>query len=58
MFLGCSKISVSVIVKHVQNIGIIMAFCLPEGNCYVFQCLGGTENIAGLWLARGDRYPA
>ena len=33
MFAGCSKISISVIVEHVQNIGIITAFCLPGGTC-------------------------
>ena len=52
MFVGCSETSVSVIVKHVQHVVIIVrAFCLPEGTCYVFQCLG-DRNITGLWLAR------
>ena len=30
MFLGCSEISISVIVKHEQHIGIIMVFCPPR----------------------------
>ena len=52
MFVGCSETSVSVIVKHVQHVVIIIrAFCLPEGTCYVFQCLR-DRNITGLWLAR------
>ena len=29
MFVVCSEISISVIVKHVQHIGIIRVFCLP-----------------------------
>ena len=29
MFVGCSEIIISVIVKHGQHIGIIRAFCLP-----------------------------
>ena len=29
MSVGCSEISISVIVEHVQHIGIIGAFCLP-----------------------------
>ena len=30
MFLGCSEISISVIVKHEQRIGIIMVFVRLE----------------------------
>ena len=47
MFARRPEISISVIVKHVQHVGIISAFCLR----------GGTEKIAGLWFARGDQYP-
>ena len=43
VFAGCSEISIIVIVEHVQNIRIIMAFCLP-GTCYVFQGLQGQKN--------------
>ena len=32
LFKGCFEISISVIVKHVQSIGIIRAFCLPGGT--------------------------
>ena len=31
--VGCFEISISVVVKHIQNIGIIRAFCLPGGTC-------------------------
>ena len=48
MFVGCSEIGGSVIVKHVQNTGIIKAFCLPWGKCYVFQCLGEQKKLLGL----------
>ena len=30
MFVGCSEISISVIVKNVQHIGIARAFCPPN----------------------------
>ena len=30
MFSGCSEISITVIVKHVQHIGIVSAFCPPN----------------------------
>ena len=46
--VGCSEISISVIVKHVQHIGIIRVFCLDWGNLLGFLVLGGTEKIAGL----------
>ena len=31
MFVDCSEISISGIVKHVQHFEIIRAFCLPGG---------------------------
>ena len=49
MFAGCSEISISVTVKHVQYIGVIGLFVSQGGN---FQCLGRTEKkYAGLWFA-------
>ena len=36
MFAESSEISQSVVVKYVQHIGIIRAFCLPGGTCPVF----------------------
>ena len=70
MFVGCSEISVSVIVKHMQNTGIIRTFCLPGGrvklssaygdrkHCWVVGCGCGLW-VAGLWLARegGGQFP-
>ena len=43
MFVGCSEISVNVIVKHKQHIGIIWPFCLPGGDLFMMVCglLGG-----------------
>ena len=32
VFVGCSEISISVIVKQLQPVGIIRAFCLPGGT--------------------------
>ena len=40
MFIGYSKISISVIIKHVQHIRITRAFYLPVDFLKVFQCLG------------------
>ena len=41
MFVSYSEVSVNVINKHVQHIGIIGAFCLSGGGLYVFQFLLG-----------------
>ena len=41
MFVGCSEVSISVIIKHVQHIGIIRAFYLSGGTYKVFQYLNG-----------------
>ena len=53
MFVGCFEISTSVIVEHVQSIGIIRGFCLLGGTLSAW----GAEEIDGLWFARGDQYP-
>ena len=56
MIIGCSEISISVIVKHVQHVGIIRAFvCL--GGLNKFFSAWGDRKIACLWFARGDQYP-
>ena len=47
MFPGGSEIIISVIVKHVQHVGIIRVFCLPGVTYYNFQYLGDRK-IAGL----------
>ena len=47
MFAGCSEISISVIVKHVQHIGIIRTFRM-RGGLIKFLSAWGTEKIAGL----------
>lgn len=57
MFADSSEISQSVVVKYVQHIGIIRAFCLLGGTCYNFQCLRGTEKLLGCGLLGGDQYP-
>ena len=52
MLVSCSEISISVIVKYVQHIGIIRAFCLPEGELLSFSVPGGTEknpDVAVCW---------
>ena len=52
MFVGCFEISLSVIVKHVQNIGIIRPFCLLRGTCEVFHfsAWGGQKKLLGYGL--------
>ena len=42
MSVGCSEIGISVIVKHVQHIRIIKAFCLPRGK--FFSCWGDRKS--------------
>ena len=49
MFAGCSEISISVIVKHVNYQGFLSAW----GDLLCFPVPGGSEKIAGLWFARG-----
>ena len=56
LFVGCSEISINVIVKHVQIIGIISAFCLPE-DLLSISVPWGTNRFVGLWIARGDQCP-
>ena len=41
MYVGCSEIGVSVLVKHVQHVRIIRVFCLPGG--LNFSVPGWTE---------------
>ena len=48
MFVGCSEICNSVIVKHVQHVGIIRAFCLPRGTYYAYYTQFDTFVL--LWL--------
>ena len=42
------------VVKHVQHVGIIRAFWMPEGLIKFFSAWG-TDEIAGLWFARRVR---
>ena len=53
---GFSEITKSIIVKHMQHVGLIRAFCLPRGGLAKFFSAWRTEKIAGLWFARGDQY--
>ena len=57
MFVGCSEISISVIVKHVQHVEQGPFVCL--GGLLSFSMTGGTKKIAGLWFVAGwgDQYP-
>ena len=56
MCIGFSENVINVIVKYVQYVEIILAFCLPGGLFKFFS--GGTEKITGLSFPRGkDQYP-
>ena len=44
MFVGCFEISISLIVKHVQNIGTVRNFYLYDGISYVFPP-GGQKKL-------------
>ena len=60
MSLGCYEISIPVIVKQMQHIGIIRVFCLPMGTYYVFQHLGRQIKLLGCGVLRwggGSQYP-
>ena len=41
MFVSYSEVSVNVINKHVQHIGIIRAFCLSGGDFTFFSSFWG-----------------
>ena len=52
VFAECPKIIISVMVNYVQYIGIIRAFHLSGGTCYVLQCLG-DKKLQGCGLLGG-----
>ena len=52
MFVGCSEISIKVIVKHVQHVGIIWACSQSWADLSRFSVPEWTEKIAVLWFAR------
>ena len=52
MFVGCSEISIKVIVKHVQHVGIIWACSQPWVDLSRFSVPEWTEKIAVLRFAR------
>ena len=54
MLVGISVIGISVIVKHVQQVRIIRAFCLLGVDLLSFSVPRWTEKIAGLGFARGE----
>lgn len=53
MFIGCSKISVNVIVNHVQHAGTIWTSSMPGVYLLSFSVPGQTKKMPGLWFARG-----
>ena len=52
MFVGCSEISINVVVKHVQHVGIIWACSQPWVDLSNFSVPEWTEKIAVLWFPR------
>ena len=51
MFVGCSELSKSVILKDMQHVGIFRAFYLPGGDLLSFSVPVGISKIAELWFA-------
>ena len=51
MFVGCSEISITFIVKHDQYIRVIKTFYM-HGDLLSFSVPVGAEKLAGLWFAR------
>ena len=54
MFVGCSEIIISVIVRHEQHTGIIRACCVPGETYLVFQYLGGQKKLLSQGLLGGS----
>ena len=50
MFVGCSEISISVIVKYVEHLGITSACSLPWAGLLRFSVSERREKIARLWF--------
>ena len=57
MCVGYFKNSISVIVKMLQVLQLSGLFVCLVGGLWRFSVPGGTEEIAGLWFARGGQYP-
>ena len=60
VFAGCPEISIYVIVKHLQHVGITWACSLPGADLLSLSVpgeAGGTEKIDELWFARGFQSP-
>ena len=57
MFVGCSEISINVIVKHKQHVRITWPFCLPGGLVYFFSACWGGDGGDKKCFARGDHHP-
>ena len=54
MLVGCYEISINVIVKPKQHLGIVWPFCLPMGETFLFfQCLGGENELLDCDLLEG-----
>ena len=53
MFVGCYEISISIIIKQMQNVGIITAFCLFWGDFSSFAVPGGERKLLGSGLLGG-----
>ena len=47
MFVDCSEISINVIVKHVQHVGIIWACSLPGMDLLLLFGGGGKKLLGG-----------
>ena len=56
MFADCSEISINVIVKHLQHVGIIWTCSLPGMGLLSFSVPGGTEKLRGCGLLEEDQY--
>ena len=56
MFVGCSEISIYVIVKHLQHIGITWACSLPEADFLSFSVPGETEKCDHLTSLKSQNF--
>ena len=54
MFVNCSGIIISIIVKHEQYNGILKAFCLAGGNMLFFLGPEGQKKLLGCGLLGGS----
>ena len=57
VFIGCSEISIYVIVKHLKYVGITWSCSLPWADLLSFSVPGGNRKNCWVVVCQGDSVP-